>query len=135
MEDFISGKEESEGNEDYVDSATEMCNIFIKLTVSLTLPQNDNMCDDLADGARWKSFTGSNNTHCGITGAQPHELRSGRKYGPNKSTPINEITSKESSSRGRESANLTRVEISSAVDSGSDEHRRLSKWSFARHPR
>ncbi|KAK0474066.1 hypothetical protein IW261DRAFT_583409 [Armillaria novae-zelandiae] len=39
MKDFLSGGEESNGNEDYVGSATEVCNIAsIKLPVSLTLP-------------------------------------------------------------------------------------------------
>ncbi|PBK95779.1 hypothetical protein ARMGADRAFT_748442 [Armillaria gallica] len=95
MEDFLSGNEESEGNEDYVDSATE----------------NDNMSDDLADGA------------------QPHELRSGRKYGPNKSTPRKEIASKKSSSRGLDPA---RADISSAVDSRSDKPSRLSTRSASK---
>ncbi|KAK0487049.1 hypothetical protein IW261DRAFT_1445456 [Armillaria novae-zelandiae] len=53
MKDFLSGGEESNGNEDYVGSATEC-------------------------------------------GAQPHELRSGREYGPNKSRLNKETASKES---------------------------------------
>ncbi|KAK0244611.1 hypothetical protein EDD85DRAFT_979286 [Armillaria nabsnona] len=59
MEIFISGSEESNGNEDYAGSATE----------------NDNL-SDLADGA------------------ESRQLCSGRKYGPNKSTPSKEIASK-----------------------------------------
>ncbi|PBK67187.1 hypothetical protein ARMSODRAFT_321740 [Armillaria solidipes] len=94
---FISGSEESDGNEDYAGSATE----------------NDNL-SGLADGA------------------QPRQLRSGRKYGPNKSTPSKETASKESSPRDRESPGFIRAAISSAVDSGSDERNRLSTRSTPR---
>ncbi|KAK0474122.1 hypothetical protein IW261DRAFT_1501847, partial [Armillaria novae-zelandiae] len=85
---FYQGGEESNGNEDYVGSATE----------------NDNL-SDLADGA------------------QPHQLRSGREYGPDKSRLNNEAASKESPrpSRDRESPGVIRSAISSANDSGSDE--------------
>ncbi|KAK0474044.1 hypothetical protein IW261DRAFT_1596055 [Armillaria novae-zelandiae] len=94
MKDFVSGSEESNGNEDYVSSATE----------------NDNL-SDLADGA------------------QPHQLRSGREYGPNKSRLKKETASKESprpTSRDRESPGVIRSAISSANDSGSDEPNRLN---------
>ncbi|SJL15267.1 uncharacterized protein ARMOST_18757 [Armillaria ostoyae] len=97
MEIFLSGSEESDGNEDYAGSATENVNL-----------------SDLADGA------------------QSRQLRSGRKYGPNKSTPSKEIASKESSPRGIGPARPTKVEISSAVDSGSDELNRLSTRSTPR---
>ncbi|KAK0458383.1 hypothetical protein IW261DRAFT_1543866, partial [Armillaria novae-zelandiae] len=89
MKDFLSGCEESNGNEDYVGSATE----------------NDNL-SDLADGA------------------QPHQLRSGREYGPNKSRLNKEAASKGSprpTSCDRESPGVIRSAISSANDSESDE--------------
>ncbi|KAK0222206.1 hypothetical protein IW262DRAFT_1460508 [Armillaria fumosa] len=111
MEDFISGGEESDGNEDYVGSATE----------------NDNL-SDLADGSKQKLSAGStSNTQSGMTGAQPLQLRSGRKYGPlNKSSLSKETTSKEPSRRNRESPKVIRAAISSAVESGSDEPNRLN---------
>ncbi|KAK0487065.1 hypothetical protein IW261DRAFT_1589559 [Armillaria novae-zelandiae] len=107
MKDFLSGGEESNGNEDYVGSATE----------------NDNL-SDLADGLKPKLYTSSINTQCGIPGAQPHQLRSGREYRRNKSRLNNEAASKESprpTSRDRESPGVIRSAISSANDSGSDE--------------
>ncbi|KAK0474088.1 hypothetical protein IW261DRAFT_1501014, partial [Armillaria novae-zelandiae] len=85
MKDFLQGGDESNGNEDYVGSATEVCN---------------------------------------IASAQPHQLRSGREYGPDKSRLNNEAASKESprpTSRDRESPRVIRSAISSANDSGSDE--------------
>ncbi|KAK0474109.1 hypothetical protein IW261DRAFT_584318 [Armillaria novae-zelandiae] len=106
MKDFVSEGEESNGNEDYVGSATE----------------NDNL-SDLADGSKPKLYTSSSNTQCGIPGAQP-QLRSGREYGLNKSRLNNEAASKESprpTSRDRESPGVIRSAISSANDSGSDE--------------
>ncbi|KAK0460054.1 uncharacterized protein EV420DRAFT_1534808 [Desarmillaria tabescens] len=72
-----------------------------------SVTENDNL-SDLADGA------------------QPRQLRSGRKYGPNMRTPSKEATSKVPSPRGRESKKFIDVEISSAVDSGSDEPSKLS---------
>ncbi|KAK0474068.1 hypothetical protein IW261DRAFT_1500534 [Armillaria novae-zelandiae] len=81
MKDFLSGDEESNGNEDYVGSATE----------------NDNL-SDLADGA------------------QPHQLRSGREYGPDKSHLNKEAASKGSprpTSCDRESPGVIRSAISS----------------------
>lgn len=39
MEIFISGSEESDGNGDYAGRVTEVCNIVVKLTVSLTFPR------------------------------------------------------------------------------------------------
>ncbi|KAK0477280.1 hypothetical protein IW261DRAFT_1609010 [Armillaria novae-zelandiae] len=107
MKDFLSGGEESNGNEDYVGSATE----------------NDNL-SDLADGSKPKLYTSSINTQCGIPGAQPHQLRSGREYGPNQSCLNKEAASKESprpTSCDRESPGVNRSAISSANDSGSDE--------------
>ncbi|KAK0474082.1 hypothetical protein IW261DRAFT_1500709 [Armillaria novae-zelandiae] len=89
MKDFLSGGKESNGNEDYVGSATE----------------NDNL-SDLADGA------------------QPHQLRSGREYGPNQSRLNREIASKESphpTSHDWESPGVITSAISSANDSESDE--------------
>ncbi|KAK0474103.1 hypothetical protein IW261DRAFT_1569127 [Armillaria novae-zelandiae] len=106
------GGEESNGNEDYVGSATE----------------NDNL-SDLADGSKPKLCTSSTNTQCGIPGAQPHQLRSGREYGPNQSRLSKEAASKESlrpTSRDRESPRVIRSAISSANDSGSDEPNGLS---------
>ncbi|KAK0474087.1 hypothetical protein IW261DRAFT_1500909 [Armillaria novae-zelandiae] len=98
MNDFLSGGEESNfGNEDYVGSTTE-------LPVSLTLPHLN--LSDLADGA------------------QPHQLRSGREYGPDKSRLNKETAPKEASrptSRDRESPGVIRSVIFSANDSGSDE--------------
>ncbi|KAK0474092.1 hypothetical protein IW261DRAFT_1651811 [Armillaria novae-zelandiae] len=119
MKDFLSGGEESNGNEDYVGSATE----------------NDNL-SDLADGSKPKVYTSSTNTQFGIPGAQPHQLRSGREYGPNKSRLNKEAASKESprpTSRDRESPGVIRSAISSANDSGSDEPNRLSKWTLPGH--
>ncbi|KAK0474084.1 hypothetical protein IW261DRAFT_1651790 [Armillaria novae-zelandiae] len=109
MKDFLSGddSEESNGNEDYVGSATE----------------NDNL-SDLADGSKRRLYTSSINTQCGIPGAQPHQLRSGREYGPDKSRLNKETAPKEASrptSRDRESPGVIRSAISSANDSGSDE--------------
>ncbi|KAK0474045.1 hypothetical protein IW261DRAFT_1610690 [Armillaria novae-zelandiae] len=104
MKDFLSGDEESNGNEDYVGSATE----------------NDNL-SDLADCSKPKLYTSSSNTQCG---AQPHQLRSSREYGPDKSRLNKEAASKESprpTSRDRESPGVIRSVISSANDSGSDE--------------
>ncbi|SJL15254.1 uncharacterized protein ARMOST_18742 [Armillaria ostoyae] len=115
MEISISGSEESDGNEDYAGSATENYNL-----------------SDLADGSKQKLCTSSSNTQCGTTGAQPRQLHSGRKYGPNKSTISKETASKESSPRDRESPGFIGVEISSAVDSGSDESNRLSTRSTPR---
>ncbi|KAK0474078.1 hypothetical protein IW261DRAFT_1610698 [Armillaria novae-zelandiae] len=111
MKDFLSGddSEESNGNEDYVGSATEKDNL-----------------SDLADGWKPKLYTSSSNTQCG---AQPHQLRSGREYGPNKSCLNKEAASKESprpTSRDRESPGVIRSAISSANDSGSDEPNRLN---------
>ncbi|KAK0477285.1 hypothetical protein IW261DRAFT_282788 [Armillaria novae-zelandiae] len=110
MKDFVSGGEESNfGNEDYVGSVTE----------------NDNL-SDLADGSKPKLYTGSSNTQYG---AQPHQLRSGREYGPNKSRLNKKAASKGSprpTSRDRESPGVIRSAISSANDSGSDEPNRLS---------
>ncbi|KAK0474062.1 hypothetical protein IW261DRAFT_1500292 [Armillaria novae-zelandiae] len=109
MKDFVSGGEESNRNEDYVGSATE----------------NDNL-SDLADGSKPKLYTSSSNTQCG---AQPHQLRSGREYGRNKSRLNNEAASKESprpTSREQESPGVIRSAISSANDSGSDEPNRLN---------
>ncbi|KAK0477263.1 hypothetical protein IW261DRAFT_1486498, partial [Armillaria novae-zelandiae] len=57
-------------------------------------------------------------------GTQPHQLRSGREYGRNKSRLNNEAASKESprpTSREQESPGVIRSAISSANDSGSDE--------------
>ncbi|KAK0503605.1 hypothetical protein EDD18DRAFT_1410803 [Armillaria luteobubalina] len=110
MEDFISGGEESDGNEDYLGSATE----------------DDNL-SDLADGPKQKSCTSStSHTQCGMTGAQPHQLRSGRKYGLVKSSLSTEIVSEASSPRNRKPPKVIRAAISSAVDSGSDEPNRLT---------
>ncbi|KAK0466596.1 hypothetical protein IW261DRAFT_1574348 [Armillaria novae-zelandiae] len=112
MKDFLSGDEESNGNEDYVGSATE----------------NDNL-SDLADSSKPKLYTSSTNTQCGIPGPQPHQLRSGREYGPNQSRLSKEAASKESlrpTSRDRESPRVIRSAISSANDSGSDEPNGLS---------
>ncbi|KAK0477239.1 hypothetical protein IW261DRAFT_281516 [Armillaria novae-zelandiae] len=106
MKDFLSGGEESNGNEDYVGSATE----------------NDNL-SDLADGWKPKLYTSSSNTQCG---AQPHQLRYGREYGPDKNHLNKETASQESprpTSRDRESPGVIR---SSANDSGSDEPNGLS---------
>ncbi|KAK0474099.1 hypothetical protein IW261DRAFT_1596074 [Armillaria novae-zelandiae] len=107
MKDFLQGGDESNGNEDYVGSATE----------------NDSL-SDLANGSKPKLCTSSCNTQCGIPGAQPHQLRSGREYGRNKSRLNNEAASKESprpTSREQESPGVIRSAISSANDSGSDE--------------
>ncbi|KAK0185648.1 hypothetical protein F5146DRAFT_1165666 [Armillaria mellea] len=78
MDDSISG------NEDYAGSATEKDNL-----------------SDLADDAQQKSSTSSGDIQCGITGAQSHQLSSGRKYGRNKSTPSKGTASKELSPRDR----------------------------------
>ncbi|KAK0477261.1 hypothetical protein IW261DRAFT_1486424 [Armillaria novae-zelandiae] len=87
----VPGKEsKNNGNEDYVGSATEVCN---------------------------------------IASAQPHQLRSGREYGPNKSRLNKEAASKESprpTSRDRESPGVIRSAIFSANDSGSHEPNGLS---------
>ncbi|KAK0477246.1 hypothetical protein IW261DRAFT_1608998 [Armillaria novae-zelandiae] len=108
LKDYVSEGEESNGNEDYVSSATE----------------NDNL-SDLADGSKPKLYTSSSNTQCG---AQPHQLRSGREYGPNKSRLNKEAASQESPrpSHDRESPGVIRSAILSVNDSGSDEPNGLS---------